>query len=142
MTVPTRPRLLALLLRVAGCFTLAAFPAMLLPTDWMAATHAWLGLGEFPREPIVLYLARSIAALYGFHGALLLLVARDPVRHRDIVRYVGLMNVAFGILLLIIDLQLRMPFWWILGEGPPIVAFGLVVLLLNRPSTHPSGQRV
>ena len=69
-------RLLVLLLRLAGAVTIAAFPAMLLPTDWMDATHRWLGLGELPRAPVVEYLTRSIAALYGFHGVLLLVVAR------------------------------------------------------------------
>ena len=128
----TRQRLLVILLRLAGGFTLLAFLAMLLPQDWMASTHEWLGLGAFPRAPVVDYLARSVAALYGFHGVLLLLIARDPLRHRSIVRYVGVMNVVFGMLLMAIDLQAGLPLWWTIAEGPPIAAFGVVVLYLNR----------
>lgn len=60
-----RLRLLVLLLRLAGGITTIAFLAMLLPADWMAATHRWLGLGEFPRTAVVDYLTRSVAALYG-----------------------------------------------------------------------------
>jgi hypothetical protein len=130
--VVTRQRLLVILLRLAGVFTLMAFLAMLMPQDWMASTHEWLGLGGFPRAPVVEYLARSVAALYGFHGVLLLLIARDPVRYRGIVRYVGVMNVVFGMLLVAIDLRAGLPMWWTLAEGPPIVAFGAVVLYLNR----------
>ena len=33
---------------------------------------------------------------YGKRGVLLLLLSRDPVQHRAIVRYVGVMNIIFG----------------------------------------------
>jgi hypothetical protein len=125
-------RLLVFLLRFAGAVTIAAFPAMLLPTDWMDATHRWIGLGELPRVPVVEYLTRSVAALYGFHGVLLLVVSRDPVRHRPIVRYLGLMNIIFGVLMILIDVHAGLPMLWTLAEGPPIVAFGAVVLYLSR----------
>lgn len=125
-------RLLVVLLRVAGGITLMAFLAMLLPADWMAATHRALGMGELPRAPVVDYLARSIAALYGFHGVLLLLVSRDPVQHRSIVRYLGWMNLLFGMFMVFIDLHAGMPGLWTLAEGPPIALFGVVVLYLSR----------
>lgn len=129
-----RTRLLVILLRLGGTVTVLAFLAMFLPVDWMAWTHRWLGLGEFPRSVVVEYLARSIAALYGFHGVLLFIVARDPVRFAPVVRFVGVMNIAFGLMLVGIDLHAGMPWWWTAGEGPPIVAFGVVVLLLSRPA--------
>jgi len=132
LSEPTRLRLLAVLLRLAGVVTASAFGAILLPVEWMASTHRWLGLGEFPRAPVVDYLARSIAALYGFHGVLLLLVASDPQRHRPIVWYIAAVNVAFGLILLAIDLHAPMPGVWTAFEGPPIIAFGIVVALLNR----------
>ena len=125
-------QILVVLLRLAGGITVTAFLAMLLPAEWMASTHRALGLGEFPRAPVVDYLARSIAALYGFHGVLLLLVSGDPTRYRPIVRYLGFMNVLFGIALVLIDLNAGMPTLWTLAEGPPIVAFGVVVLYLSR----------
>lgn len=124
--------LLVIVLRIAGCATLAAFPAMLLPVDWMASTHAWLGLGEFPRSAVVDYLARSIAALYGFHGALVLLVSMDPVRYRPIVWFIAIMNMTFGVMMIAIDLHAGLPALWTVLEGPPIVAFGLVIAVLNR----------
>jgi hypothetical protein len=124
---------LVVLLRLAGVVTASAFLAIVLPVDWMASTHRWLGMGEFPNTPVVVYLARSIAALYGFHGVLLLLISRDPSKYRTIVSYVAFMNVAFGLIVLAIDAHAGMPTWWTITEGPPIVAFGVVVALLNRP---------
>ena len=111
---------------------LTAFLAILLPVEWMASTHRWLGLGELPRAPVVDYLARSIAALYGFHGGLLLLISGDPVRYRSIVSYVAFMNVTFGLIVLVIDLHAGMPMLWSVCEGPPIVMTGIVMALLNR----------
>lgn len=134
-TAHVRIRLLTLLLRLAGTITATAFLTILLPVGWMASTHAWLGLGELPRAPVVEYLARSIAALYGFHGVLLLVVSRDPVKYRAIVTFIAAMNVIFGLLMIAIDLHVGMPLYWTLGEGPPIVAFGLVVAVLNRQSS-------
>ena len=122
---------LVVLLRIAGCVTLAAFPAMLLPVEWMASTHAQLGLGEFPRAPIVDYLARSIAALYGFHGVLVLIVSTDPIRYRPIVWFIAAMNIVFGLMMIAIDLYAGLPASWTALEGPPIVAFGLAIAFLN-----------
>jgi hypothetical protein len=124
-------KLLKALLRLGGVVTVSAFAAILLPQEWMVSSHAWLGLGEFPRAPIVDYLARSIAALYGFHGVLLLTVARDPMSLRPIVSYVAFMNVGFGAIMVGIDLYSGMPLLWTLAEGPPIAAMGVAIALLN-----------
>jgi hypothetical protein len=132
MPIPSNAGLLVALLRLAGGVTLTAFLAILLPVEWMASTHRWLGLGEFPRAPVVDYLARSVAALYGFHGGLLLLVSGDPIRYRSIIWYVAFMNVAFGLMLIAIDLHAGLPLLWTISEGPPIAAFGIVIAILNK----------
>jgi flagellar biosynthesis protein FliR len=127
-----RLRLLKTVLRLSGAATVIAFGAVLLPVDWMAATHEAIGIGEFPRTAVVDYLTRTSAALYGFHGALVLLIARDPVRFRPIVTYVATLNVVFGLMLIAIDLHAGMPWFWTLVEGPLIMAVGLVLAFLNR----------
>jgi hypothetical protein len=134
MTSDGRARLLVLLLRVAGVITVTAFVAIFLPVEWMAASHQRLGLGEFPRTPVVDYLARSVAALYGFHGILILLVSTDPMKYRAIVSYIASMNVLFGVIVFAIDLHAGMPAYWTFGEGPPITAFGIVIAYLNSKS--------
>ena len=87
---------LVFLLRCGAVLTGSAFLAVLPPVDWMASTHRWLGLGEYPRTPVVDYLARSVAAFYGFHGVLLFVISTDVVRFRPLVWYVAIMNVLFG----------------------------------------------
>jgi hypothetical protein len=128
----TARSLLVFLLRLGGTMTLLAFPMMLLPDESMAAIHRWLGMGELPRAPVVGYLARSVSALYGFHGVLLFIIATDPVRYRRFVVYIGWMNVTFGLMLLGIDLHAGLPGWWTAVEGPGLVVLGVVLLFLSR----------
>lgn len=124
--------LLSLLLRIGGLATSAAFLAVFLPADWMAATHEAIGLGPFPRAPLVDYLARSIALLYGFHGILMFIVAGDPVRYRPIVTYIAAMDLIFGAAIAIIDIHAGMPWYWTIGESVPITVMGVLIAVLNR----------
>ena len=122
---------LVFLLRFGAVLTGSAFLAVFLPVDSMASTHRWLGLGEFPRTPIVDYLARSVAALYGFHGVLLFVISTDVLRYRALVWYVAAMNVVFGFMLLAIDLHAGLPAYWTAFEGPPVVIIGMLVAYFN-----------
>ena len=126
-----RPQLLQLTLRVGGAVIVAAFAATLLPLDWMAATHEWLGLGTFPRAPLTEYLIRSISLLYGFHGILMLIVSKDPVRFRPIVSYLVIMDIAFGLAIIAIDVHVGMPWWWTAGESGSILLLGAILAVLN-----------
>lgn len=125
-------RLLVALLRLGAIVTGCGFFAVLLPSEWMATTHRWLGLGELPRIAIVDYLTRSNAALYGFHGVLLWVVSRNPTQYHGIVRYIGWMNIAFGLTILIIDIHAGLPAYWTIAEGPSVVVLGALVLYLSR----------
>jgi hypothetical protein len=120
------------LLRIAGVVTLCAFFAMVMPTSWMHDIHRWLGMGELASDAITEYLTRSLSALYGFHGGLLLVLSTNVRRFRRVVWYVAAMTAVLGACLLGIDLYAGMPTWWILGEGPLLIVFGVVLLWLLR----------
>ena len=124
--------MLVALLRLSAASTMIAFFAMLLPVDWMEVTHARIGLGEFPRIPIMQYLTRSIAALYGFHGVFVWIVSTDPVRYRPFVWFTAVMNIVFGAMMLAIDLYAGMPALWTAIEGPGIMAIGMAIALAAR----------
>jgi hypothetical protein len=123
--------LLVFLLRLGAAITGSAFLAVFLPTEWMARIHEWLGLGDFPRVPIVDYLARSLAAFYGFHGVLLLIVSFDLDRYRAIIWFLAFMNVTFGLMLTGVDSHAGMPAYWTFSEGPPLVLIGVAFGFLN-----------
>ena len=127
-----KEKVLIVSLRLFAVILLLAFPCMLLPVEWMAATYRWLGLGEFPASPLMDYLTRSISFLYGFHGGLLLLAASDVRRYRGIVTYIVVMGFAFGVSLVFIDAHAGLPRYWTLGEGPSVILTAAFVGLLLR----------
>ncbi len=125
-------RFLVLLLRIGGGLACTAVFAVFLPTEWMAATHHWLGLGEFPDAPVTQYLARSVSVFYAMFGGLTILAARDVFRYGPVITYLALVTMVFGVVITGVDVVAEMPTYWILGEGPPTFVIGLVILLLNR----------
>jgi hypothetical protein len=104
-----------------------AFGAIFLPVDFMADSHRRLGMGEFPRAAVVDYLTRSIAALYGFHGAFVWIVSTDPARYRAFVWFVAVMNIVFGVIVFAIGLHAGLPRFWVAVEGPSIVVLGAAI---------------
>jgi hypothetical protein len=127
-----RDRFFKLFLRVIGTAALFALVAVVMPYSWMNAIHPRLGMGTLPSEPIVGYLARSTSAFYALLGALLWVVSFDLVRHRLILRFLGVAIIVFGGILLIVDFVEGMPLWWSLWEGPINMAFGTIILILSN----------
>lgn len=124
--------LLRLLLRGLGTLDLLALGAMLMPASWMAATHAWLGMGEFPRAAVVGYLARSASLMYAQHGAVFLFLSGDVRRYRPLIRLMAFIAIVSGGIMLAIDLSAGIPLFWTLVEGPGYIALAIAVLLLCR----------
>jgi hypothetical protein len=123
---------LALVLRALGVLDLLALAAVLLPTGWMAAAHAWAGLGTMPEGPVVGYLARSASVLYALHGATVLFISFDVERYQRLITLLAVVALAMGAVMLGIDLAEGMPAWWTLAEGPGIIVTGAVVLAVQR----------
>ena len=125
-------RFLQLLLRIIGGAALLAIPCAVMPYEWMDATHRWLGLGEMPSEPIVGYLARSTSAFYALLGGLLWTISWDLRRHRLVLCYLGYAVIVFGAFLFAVDWLEGMPHYWVWGEGPFTVVFGVLILWSSR----------
>lgn len=100
----------------------------------MVAIHEHLEIGGLPAEPIVGYLARTASLFYGFCGVLLLYLANDVVRHRDVIRFLAGCGLIAGVLIVLIDVAEGMPFWWILLEGPCCSLLAAVIGWLARSS--------
>lgn len=138
MTEPltSRSNLAATVLRalfvVFGASGVLALPFVFAPTSWMDAIHQWLGMGPMPHGPIVEYLARSLSAFYTVLGILMLLTAWDLHRFAPMVTAWGLIGIGLGACLIWIDLTFAMPAWWTWGEGPWVIAVGVLILWLQR----------
>jgi hypothetical protein len=140
----TADRLLVLLLRIDPAVVLCAAPCALLPFSWMDTVHRdWLGLGPLPDAVFTRYMARSLALLYAMHGTVVLLVTLDWKRYRPFVPVLAWLHVSFGCAMFLIDLDAGIPWWWTAGEGPPLTAFGITLLVLYRRASrdNPDVQR-
>ncbi len=111
---------------------MVAFGCIFIPDSGMAATHQWLGLGEFPDAPITRYLARSTSLLYGVHGLLMFVVGRNLARYAPLAALFGWLHVVIGLFMLGIDLTAGMPWYWTLVEGGPIALAGLLLVWLAK----------
>jgi hypothetical protein len=132
---------LVILLRIVGVPALFALVPVVMPFSWMIATHRWLGLGEMPTGPIVVYLARSLSAFYALVGALCLVVAADLERYRPLVRFLGVAFALMSVVILGVDLASGMPWWWTASEGPGGVVFGaLLLFVLARHDCSKGGK--
>lgn len=125
-------RILQWILLLSGVFLMSAFATTLLPVSWMASTHQWLGLGEFPNSPITIYLARSTSLLYGVHGLLMFYTGWSIETHWRWVTIFGWLHVLMGSSMVMIDWTSGMPAYWTAIEGPPVAILGVVILLLLK----------
>jgi hypothetical protein len=126
-----RHRRLALILRILGALDLFALVAALAPRPWIVFAHECCGMGSLPDGPVVGYLFRSASLLYAMHGAMLLLVAGDVVRYWPLIRFLAVLAVVHGIILIGIDAAELLPGWWRWAEGPGFAATGIIVLWLQ-----------
>jgi hypothetical protein len=123
-------KLVAWLLRLNGLVLMVAFAAIFLPAATMQMVHKQLGLGELPQAAIVEYLTRSISALYAIHGALAFVISLHIQRCWPIVPWIAGLHVLFGSLMVWIDWQAELPWYWTATEGPSIILFALLLFTL------------
>jgi len=118
------------ILRVSGVVLLTALVPAVMPFAWMQDIHRALGMGELPDAPIVGYLTRSVSAFYALHGAMILFVSLDVRRYLPVVKCLAVLCVLFGAGMIVLDVLVGMPLFWVLGEGPSIIILGGVLLWL------------
>ncbi len=123
---------LVILLRISGVILLTALIPAVMPFVWMQEIHRWLGLGELPRGPIIGYLTRSLSLMYAAHGAMICFVSFNVRRFLPFVRFLAILSIGFGSGMIVLDVAVGMPVYWIIGEGPLVIPLGIAILLLAR----------
>jgi hypothetical protein len=129
-------RWLVFWLRLDAGVLLLALLAVFFPFRWMAWVNDAFGMRPLEDTPLVNYLTRSLSLLYAYHGALLGYASLDVRRHRRMIAFLGVANVAFGVGMFLLDALIGMPPIWILLEGPAVCVGGAGILLFLRLSTN------
>jgi len=126
-----RQRISAWLLRLAGSVELLAFVAVVMPRSWMEIAHTWLGMGEMPTGPLIMFMIRQASYTYAMHGISLWLIASNPKRFRLLVMFTGFSYLIAGPVFFFIDRASGMPLWWTLGDTFSCACLGAALLWLN-----------
>ena len=129
-----RERLLVWLLRLAGATEILAFIAVIMPRSWMEFSHAWLGLGEMPDGPVLIFMIRQASYIYGVHGLSLWLISTDVNRFRPFVIFNGITFLVAAPVLFLIDITSGMPLWWAIIDPGSCGFFGAALLALTYRS--------
>ncbi len=123
--------LLAALLRVTGVAMLGGLVFVFCPFAWMQRIHAGIGMGELEHTALMSYLTRTLSAMYAIVGAILLLVSGDIRRYLPLIRLLGVVALAGGVGVTVLDAMLRLPPFWTLIEGPLTIGLGVALLVLS-----------
>ena len=109
-----------------------AFIAVVMPRSWMEISHAWLGLGEMPNGPVLMFMIRQASYTYGVHGVSLWVIAANVERFRLLVIFNSIAFLVAAPVFFWIDQSSGMPLWWAIGDAIGCGGFGAVLLLLTR----------
>lgn len=132
MLTADKRRLQAWLLRFLGVCELLAFVAVVMPRSWMAASHAWLGMGELPEGAVLMFMIRQASYVYGMHGVSMFVLAADVIRFRPLVVLNGVSFLIAGPVFFLIDYVEGMPWWWTLSDSAGCTFIGAALLWLTR----------
>ena len=127
-----KEQVLVLLMRFNAVMLLLAIGAVVMPFAWMDAVHRSAGMGPLPDSAIVHYLTRSASALYAGYGAVILFLSFDVRRYRPVIIFKALIGVAFGAVMLGLDVAVGMPWHWTVCEGPFVITMGVAILWLAK----------
>jgi hypothetical protein len=120
------------ILRIVGGIELFAIPFLFIPFSWMNFVHEnFVHLGPLTHTPVVEYMARTLTALYAFHGAVIVRLSFDVPRYRPIANFVGWLQVLLGLAAFAIDFAAGLPWFWIVGEGMGLAGGGLAIVFLS-----------
>ena len=124
-------RLQIWLLQLTGLTEILAFIAVVMPRSWMEVSHEWLGLGEMPGGPIIMFMIRQASYAYGMHGISLFILASNITRFRPLIIFNGISFLLAGLVFFLIDYTYGMPLWWTLVDSLGCGSFGAAILWLN-----------
>ena len=119
-------------LRLTGATEILAFISVVMPRSWMEVSHSWLGLGEMPGGPLIMFMIRQASYAYGMHGVSLWLMATDVRRYQPLIVFNAISFLGAAVVFAVIDYTAGMTFWWTIVYAYGCASFGVAVLILNR----------
>ena len=124
-------RPITICLRLLAILQILTAGIALMPMTWIAAWHAWVGLGHLPDHAFLRYVVRGGAFVQGAIGVLIWVIATDVVRYRPLVLTVGGIYLVSGPAFYFIDSTAGMPPFWGMMDGAACFLTGSILLALT-----------
>jgi hypothetical protein len=140
MNTAPRTRSTAKVLRFLAICELLIFSITFMPESWVAAFHAWLGLGHLPDSVFLRYIARGAILCQGAIGAALWIMASDVTRYRPLVIVTAVALIVASPSFYVIDTVSGMPLFARIWDCTACFLAGTILLALCLwpiPSTSP-----
>ena len=64
------------------------------------------------------------------------MITLDWQRYRPLISLLAWLHILFGCAMIVVGIDAAAPRWWIAGEGPSLVIFGIVQLFLYRRASR------
>ena len=126
---------LVLVLRATAVLFLLAFVGAAMPESGMKAVYEWRGeLGPWPGGALLLYLARVVSILYGFHGLLALYMSFDVRRYLPLIRFMAVVSLLFVPVMFVVIWTTGLPTVWLVSEPVSILVISALWYVTSRPA--------
>ncbi len=102
------------------------------PLNAMVVHDRILGMGQFPEDPITVYLARSTSALCGMYGLLGLLMARNIQKYEGLIYLHGRTLLVVCMIGVYLAWECGLPLAWVIIDGIGGAALGIVTIYLHQ----------
>lgn len=119
-------------IRFCAFVLFTGLPAVILPGVALEK-FAWLMKMDRPAlDPLTVYLSGNTGFIYVALGVVFWMVSNEVVRHQAFVKAFGWILLLGGPIYLSIDLQAKLPLWWVLLDSVSCFVMGLTLLLTSR----------
>jgi hypothetical protein len=123
----TPVRWTATFLRFIAIIQMLTFAVVVMPVGWIAAWHAWLGMGAMPDDPVLRYVIRGAAFVQGALGVLGWVIATDVVRYRPLIITLAAICLCAAPAYFLLDAVAGMPRFWCIFDFAYCLAAGAVL---------------
>jgi hypothetical protein len=125
-------KILKILLWIFSIFCLLAFFGVVLPWNIIQKIALFFGFENISEAPLTKYFFRISSLVYTLIGVFFGVLAKDPLKYRDMVLLGTYGILIFGVLCLIIGVVEELKPMWFLLDGFFCIVFGIGIYIFYR----------